>query len=1051
MMGSLLLVAGVAGGMLAVVLGQERAAARSVARAELDEVSHRVVYRVDQLLRAAEMTAESADRAMGGTAAPPAQWNEIFERLVPAFDQRPELTYLGFSLNATGEAAFLRRRTDGLLEWLLYVDRADGRRVIRSYRYHAGRFELQGEEAWDGYDPRRRPFYRQVAEARKAGWTETYAFTDPEGRPPTYGITFARPVFDATGGVTGVWDADFDQPALCAFMRQLRFETRAPSFIVETRPNGRQWLVAHPDNQRVGPAEVPAQTPAQWLDAEAPFLLPGAKTRWFGQSTVLGPASPPWIVCTVVADSQAAAAFLLQQRWMIYAVAFGAAAAAVAGSLVFARFSARPVEELRSAVVGLATGAAPRLTTRYAPRELLDLNAAFREMAVAISDRQRELAVANHALKHEVAQRTEHEALLDAVISHVPFELLVWDEHGLCLLQNPASQARVGPLVGSKVSDGTGARVAALQLPENFRHAMAGQVVQRNLVDSSDGALVFSHAVFAPVRAGGKPSGVVCVNIDVSEQRRAEEALRSSQRRLSLHLENTPLGVIDWTPEFTVAAWNPAAELIFGWPAAEAIGRHAAFLVPAHERAAVEASWQELLARGGAARYSNQNLTRDGRTIICDWYSTVVADAEGQVASVSSLVLDVTERTSVERMFRESEERFQKAFRRAPTPQSIVRLVNSSIVDVNDRWEQTFGLSREAAIGRTAIDVGLWPDTTTRAEILRELDRTGEVHDREIQLRRADGSFGVFLLSVTLVNLGTDSVMLFSPVDITERKRAEGEVRGLNETLEGRVADRTRELEQANAKLQELDRLKSEFLATMSHELRTPLNSIVGFSSALRQGMAGTLNAEQTKQIGMVHGSARHLLGLINDLLDVSRIEAGRVELFLETVDLSEVLREVEATLAPMVAAKQLTYVTEAAAGLPAIVSDRKRLYQVLLNLANNAIKFTAQGSVRLVAAPAGDAAVTIAVHDTGVGIRAENLPRLFEAFRQVDGSARRIYEGTGLGLFLVRKLLGLLGGTIAVASTFGQGSVFTVRLPLAAPTGSESAASVWEPNPRSP
>ncbi|MFT3830264.1 MAG: PAS domain S-box protein [Opitutaceae bacterium] len=1050
--GSLALVVGVAGTLLLVVLLQERAAARGVARAELAEVSRRVVYRVEQLLGAAEMTATSAARSFGGGARPAREWEDAFIRLVPAFEQRPELTYLGFSLAQTGEAAFLHRLPDGLLQWLAYVDTPAGSRVIRVYDYRAGAFHLREEKPWDGYDPRRRPFFQRAAASRKPDWVGTYPFTDPGGRNPIAGVTYCLPVFNPAGELAGVWDADFDQAALCQFMRQLRHETHAESFIVETRPGNLQAIVAHPDEHRLSRGDEPARTTAAWLAAEAPFLLPG--TRYSTEAAELRVPNLRWTLCTALPRSGATSAFLHQQSWLILLVTCGAIAVAVGGSIAFARLTASPVEELRAAVAGLAAGAAPELRNRPAPRELLELNAAFGEMAAAIATRQQQLAAANVTLQREVAQRTGQEAQLAAVISHVPFELLVWAADGRCILQNAASAQRLGPLVGATLDAPPSPKLARLQLAENVRQALAGHVVHRNLVGSDEGVLVFTNAVFAPVRAEGRITGVVCVNIDVSEQRRAEEALRSSQRRLSLHLENTPLGVIDWTPDLLVAAWNPAAELIFGWPAAEALGRELSFLIPTSERPPVTTSWRNLLARRGSARYSHPSVTRDGRTIECDWYATVVTDADDRVASISTLVLDVTERASAERLFRESDERFQKAFRRAPTPQAIVRLVNNALVDVNDRWVQSFGLTREAVVGRTALEIGLWPDAATRSEVLRELDRNGEIHDREIQLRRADERTGVFLLSVTLVNLAGEATMLFSFIDITERQRAEHEVRLLNESLEHRVADRTRELEQANAKLQELDRLKSEFLATMSHELRTPLNSIIGFSAILRQGMAGPLNTEQLKQIEMVHGSARHLLGLINDLLDVSRIEAGRIELFPEAVALPAVLEDVERTLAPLVATKHLRYATECAAGLPAIVSDRKRLYQIVLNLANNAVKFTERGEVvvRAVATPEGG--VAIAVRDTGIGIRAENLPRLFEAFRQVDGSARRVYEGTGLGLFLVRKLLLLLGGGVTVASEFGKGSTFTITLPAqgpAAPRGADAPPSVWSARPPKP
>jgi signal transduction histidine kinase len=252
--------------------------------------------------------------------------------------------------------------------------------------------------------------------------------------------------------------------------------------------------------------------------------------------------------------------------------------------------------------------------------------------------------------------------------------------------------------------------------------------------------------------------------------------------------------------------------------------------------------------------------------------------------------------------------------------------------------------------------------------------------------------------------------------------------------LERRVEERTLELAQANEKLKELDRLKSEFLATMSHELRTPLNSIIGFSTILGQGLAGPLNHEQQKQIEMVSGSARHLLTLINDLLDLSRIESGRMELSEEEFSVSEVIFEVERMLAPMFTQKKIAYLSIVRDRALKMRGDRKRIFQVLLNLTNNAVKFTERGGVTVRAEVVG-LDVCISVQDTGMGIKPENLPLLFEAFRQIEGSARRVYEGTGLGLNLCKKLLELLGGRIAVESSYGQGSCFTIFLPLRLPS----------------
>jgi PAS domain S-box-containing protein len=276
--------------------------------------------------------------------------------------------------------------------------------------------------------------------------------------------------------------------------------------------------------------------------------------------------------------------------------------------------------------------------------------------------------------------------------------------------------------------------------------------------------------------------------------------------------------------------------------------------------------------------------------------------------------------------------------------------------------------------------------------------------------------------------------------DITKRKEAERAVRDSNERLEQRVADRTRELREANERLMELDRMKSQFLATMSHELRTPLNSILGFTSLMREGMAGPLTDEQRRQLGFVHGSGEHLLALINDLLDLSRIESGRMDVAAAPFDFAAVAAEVGVNLKPLVTHKGLRLEFALPGSLP-MVGDRRKCYQVLLNLASNAVKFTEHGGVRI-EADVRDGRLHACVVDTGIGIRPEQVKLLFEAFRQLDGSPRRLYEGTGLGLHLCRKLLDLMGGDIEVHSEFGAGSRFSFSVPLD-PNAAQAAPSV--------
>ena len=275
-------------------------------------------------------------------------------------------------------------------------------------------------------------------------------------------------------------------------------------------------------------------------------------------------------------------------------------------------------------------------------------------------------------------------------------------------------------------------------------------------------------------------------------------------------------------------------------------------------------------------------------------------------------------------------------------------------------------------------------------------------------------------------------------IDISERKRVEEALRELNESLERKVAERTADLQIALAQAKAADRTKSAFLATMSHELRTPLNSIIGFSGIMLQGLAGELNPEQNKQLGMVRGSARHLLALINDVLDISKIEAGELEVHFKAFDIKASIERVVASITPMLEKKSLALSVDLKNLPDTFISDQRRVEQMLLNLLSNAVKFTEKGSVRLSAeissGLAGDEnrpVLRVEVADTGIGIRAEHVPKLFQAFRQVDTGISRQHEGTGLGLAISRRLADRLGGELRVKSEFGHGSVFTLILPL--------------------
>jgi len=266
------------------------------------------------------------------------------------------------------------------------------------------------------------------------------------------------------------------------------------------------------------------------------------------------------------------------------------------------------------------------------------------------------------------------------------------------------------------------------------------------------------------------------------------------------------------------------------------------------------------------------------------------------------------------------------------------------------------------------------------------------------------------------------------------RRRAEQELQQLNAELEERVIQRTSELAEAKERAEESDRLKSAFLATMSHELRTPLNSIIGFSGILQQEMVGPLNDEQKKQMAIVRTSAGHLLSLINDVLDLSKIEAGQLTLANDVFELRASIEKVVKSVQPLADEKGLSLTVRVAPDISTIRSDQRRVEQILLNLLGNALKFTDRGGIGVTCSRSGTS-VRMSVTDTGIGIRDVDIPNLFKPFRQLESGMSRRYEGTGLGLSICRKLVENLGGEIWVESVAGRGSTFSLSLPVAGRT----------------
>jgi signal transduction histidine kinase len=304
-----------------------------------------------------------------------------------------------------------------------------------------------------------------------------------------------------------------------------------------------------------------------------------------------------------------------------------------------------------------------------------------------------------------------------------------------------------------------------------------------------------------------------------------------------------------------------------------------------------------------------------------------------------------------------------------------------------------------------------------------------------VPLQARDTVMGVlYVISRTPQQFRDDAQQLLSALGdqaaiAIENARLYEQVRQHTEELETLVIERTRELQEANRQLEAASQHKSEFLANMSHELRTPMNAIIGFTRLVMRRSQDVLAPRQYENLEKILVSAEHLLSLINDVLDLAKVEAGRTEVYPVEFVLGPMLAECLHTVEPLLKSEQVRLVQEVEADLPTLYTDRDRVKQILMNLLSNAVKFTHTGTIT-VTAYSHNSAIVMAVADTGIGIPEEALARIFEEFRQVDSSTTREYGGTGLGLAISLQFARLMGGDITVQSTVGVGSTFTMTLP---------------------
>ncbi|HEX3662447.1 MAG TPA: PAS domain S-box protein [Acidobacteriaceae bacterium] len=560
---------------------------------------------------------------------------------------------------------------------------------------------------------------------------------------------------------------------------------------------------------------------------------------------------------------------------------------------------------------------------------------------------------------------------------------------------------------------------------ELLRRILADEVVEHyeTLRRHKEGHRLVVSLTLSPVRDdAGKLIGISKIARDITEQKEGEELSRRQTQLLDQAYE--PILVRD--PQDRIVYWNKGAERLYGWTAGEAKGRVIHDLLQTTFSEPVE-EIVEKLERDGHWEGELIHLTRSGRRLlVLSRWIRELGVAESHVLETN---IDMSERQ--QRIALEEQARMERRFRQLleAAPDAIVEVsADGQMVLVNQVAEEMFGYSRDELLGQS-VDL-LVPDVV-RAH--HRGYRNGYLeHPRtrpmgsglELHGRRRDGT--LFPVEISLSPIQTENGVHVTAVirDVTERKRSEQEVRRLQLQYTGELEARNLEIERAN-------RLKSEFLASMSHELRTPLHTIIGFAELLQEGSEGALNAAQSRFLEHIRRDSEHLLELINDVLDLSRIEAGQLVLKRELYPLARSVGEALDAIRPGAAVKGIT-IEERGTRDSVVDADPLRVKEMLYNLLSNAVKFTPEGGRVWVETVEDGGFARITVGDTGIGIPAEEQENIFDKFYQVGNTTRGVREGTGLGLSITKELVQMHGGWLEVESAPGEGSQFIFRLPLA-------------------
>jgi PAS domain S-box-containing protein len=639
----------------------------------------------------------------------------------------------------------------------------------------------------------------------------------------------------------------------------------------------------------------------------------------------------------------------------------------------------------------------------------------------------------------------ESEERLRGLIDTVVDGILLIDDKGTVADINPAAER----IFGYAAAEVIGQNVRML-MPEPYHSEHDGYIArflntgEKRIIGigrevrgrRKDGAEFPMELAVGELQVGGVRmfNGIVR---DITERKRAEEELG----KLALVASWTDNAVVLTDPEGRIEWINEGFTRLTEYELEEVVGRRPGdFLQGPDTNPQTVAYMRDQLAREEGFNVELINYTKSGRRYWVQMEIQPIRDEEGQLVRFMGIESDITERWLAEETLRNIST-LQRAILNSANYTIIATDTEGMILTFNAAAEETLGYRRGEVVGKRTpefihdaeeialrareLSAELGREVAPGFEVLAAKARLRELDEREWTFVRKDGSRFPVLLSVTALRDDQERITGFLGIgsDITERKRAEEAVL------------------RARDEAEDASRAKSQFLANMSHELRTPLNAIIGYSEMLQeeaedQGLEGYII-----DLERIHGAGKHLLSLINDILDLSKIEAGRMDLHIEEFAVRELLDEVAATAKPLIEENKNILKAEIAEGVAEMVADQMKVRQILFNLVSNAAKFTQEGriEVRVSSESAeGNNWLRFEVEDNGIGMTPEQVEGLFQAFRQADPSTTRKYGGTGLGLAITRRFCELMGGEVGVESRPGEGSTFFIRLPVVVEMQSE-------------